>query len=482
MNESTSVKDYITLGDGDFTYSYDLCRFLQAQASISASSIHSASKQQQSKVISIVCSGIDPLTELQNKYKDADFLMKKIDSLNEVAPSLWRSKHEDGHGHVSKRQRANANPDEKTTIDLKISLHHSVNAIMPWSSEDNETNCTLQPTPSLPQCTFNHVIFNHPHIGNEDAQLHSRFLSHFFHSVDNHWLAPSGILHLTLVKGQFERWKCKEAAERNQLEVVHRDIFKPPPSPGEYVQFMLKEVGVHGDESNNIMTFQAKDDFKCRYQYRRHQTGKSFANRAKGGSETISFRRKSGLQCDTLLHLPWQNLDFRKDDNTLCCPHCSKYFCNERARKNHIKCVHNGSGEGDNNKSIIALFCEICGEQRTFPNHDALQAHTKAKHSGSHTDIKPEWSAAVSGNTSTAITSKLQNDNQGLGSASDCCTICGFEFENRGQKLKHFYEFIPQFSTTENADKELLLFACFNCNKSFKNMRAQKQHENFCCV
>jgi hypothetical protein len=27
-----------------------------------------------------------------------------------------------------------------------------------------------------------------------------------------------------------------------------------------------------------------------------------------------------------------------------------------------------------------------------------------------------------------------------------------------------------------------LLFACFNCNKSFKNMRAQKQHENFCCV
>lgn len=478
---SCLVNDYITLGDGDFTYSFDLCRFLQAHASLRDALAPSAPKKHQRTSVTVVCSGIDPLAELQSKYKDATFLKNMIGSLNGIAPSFWGNNY-GGDGHVSKRPRVNSNEEEETATELKISMHHSVNAIIPWYSDDIKANYALQPCPPLPQCTFKNVIFNHPHIGNEDAQLHSRFLSHFFHSVNNHWLAKNGILHLTLVNGQFERWKCQEAAESNGFELVNRDAFKPPPSPGQYMQLMLKENKIHNDGKKEMVAFQSKGDFKCRYQHRRHQSGKGFASRAKGGSETLSFRRKlehARGEDDILMHLPWQNLDFEEDENILPCPHCSKSFKDERARKNHIKCVHDGSRKGDSTTGLI--FCKICGSNRSFPNHDALEAHKKAKHSGTHTDIKPEWSAAVSSNIRISTASELENDdNIASKAASDCCEVCGFEIGSGDQKLQHFFEFIPEFCTSEEPDQELSPFSCFNCNRRFRNERAQKQHENFC--
>ena len=475
--QDSLVNDYITLGDGDFTYSFDLCRFLQAEASVRA-----AQKKHQHASVTVVCSGIDPLAELQSKYKDATFLKNMIGSVNGIAPSLWGNNY-GGDEHVSKRLRINSNEEEEAATELKISVHHSVNAIIPWYPDDIKVRCALQPCPPLPQCTFKNVIFNHPHIGNEDAQLHSRFLSHFFHSVHNHWLAPDGILHLTLVNGQFDRWKCQEAAESHGFELVHRDSFKPPPSPGQYMQLMLKESKIHNDGKKDMVAFQSKVDFKCFYQPRRHQSGKGFASRAKGGSETLSFRRKldhAKGEYDILMHLPWQNLDFEEDENMLPCPHCSKSFKEERARKNHIKCVHDGSRKGDSTTGLI--FCKICGHNRSFPNHDALEAHKKAKHSGTHTDIKPEWSAAVSSNISIRTTSELDDDNIASKAASDSCEVCGFEIGSENQKLQHFCEFIPEFCTSEKPDKEMLPFSCFNCNKRFKKERAQKQHENFCCA
>jgi hypothetical protein len=113
----------------------------------------------------------------------------------------------------------------------------------------------------------------------------------FFHSVNNHWLVPDDSLHLTLINGQLDRWKCQEAAESNGFELVHRDSFKALPSPGQYMQLMLKECKIHNDGKKKMVAYQSKVDFKCRYQHRRHdQSGrKGCASRAKGGSETLSL-------------------------------------------------------------------------------------------------------------------------------------------------------------------------------------------------
>jgi hypothetical protein len=38
------------------------------------------------------------------------------------------------------------------------------------------------------------MIFNHPHLGTEDALLHSRFLTHLFHTSTGRWVKPDGVL------------------------------------------------------------------------------------------------------------------------------------------------------------------------------------------------------------------------------------------------------------------------------------------------
>lgn len=461
------VQDYLTLGDGDFTYSYDLCRFIQAQTSL-ASSLGQQSSTSKGKVINVTCSGIDPLLELQNKYKDVDSLLRKMNRLSGNVPMVFKTlpSHTSSDEHLSKKPKIE---NDAPPIELRISIHHSVNAIFPWSAD--QTDPELVPSPKLPNCRYKNVIFNHPHIGNEDAQLHSRFLSHFFHSVDQHWLATGGTLFLTLVKGQFERWNTAQAAKMNGLEVVYRDSFKAPPAPYKYIQYICREQKIEA----KLEHFQSKHDKKCKYQLRRHQSGKSFSNRAKDGSETISFRRIKDANLSPLgeKHLPWQLLDLEEDEDTFLCQICNKSFRDERARKNHIKCVH----DAESKANIETFTCTLCEVDRTFRNKEALEAHQKAKHSGPHTSIKPEWAACVSLTPQAVDTSKPV-----VKEVIGKCGICDLEFKTDMCKTRHYNDFIPKFSIVEKEDQKAkdVVFECSTCRKCFKDLRALKQHENFC--
>jgi len=63
---------YLLLGDGDFTYSLDLCRYI-------ASLSHQTSNATDETVVySVTCTGVDTIEELRCKYKDADFVLKNI--------------------------------------------------------------------------------------------------------------------------------------------------------------------------------------------------------------------------------------------------------------------------------------------------------------------------------------------------------------------------------------------------------------------
>ena len=496
--QNSNMYDFLTLGDGDFSYSYDLCRFLQAQAAVNETR---SSSNQQVK-IKVVCSGIDPLAELQKKYKDAEFIRNKIQALSGSVPSIRKEESLRRDDRTVKRPRIHHKPGGSTS--LTVSIHHSVNAIVPWHEflADDQQQHNLVPSPQLPKCTYRNVIFNHPHIGTEDAGKHSRFLSHFFYSANTHWLAPNGMVHLSLVKGQCERWKCLDASEKHGFVLVHRDTFKPPPAPGKYIKMCidLKEM----DESigKKSTAFRSKQDFKCRYQNRRHQSGRSFGSRAKGGSETLSFRRKDELQSrqiDELIlnHLPWQKLTYNDDSRPFKCAFCEKSFGDERARKNHIKVVHDADAKiaksGGDPKPV---HCEICNNDRVFPSIDALVAHKKAKHFGKFTELKPNWatSAKAKDTTECILISEVaeirndeseKNNNKELCSTEvfKPCTICGLEFTSQKMMQHHFDEFIPEFSTNDNTVKsieDLLPFPCSICDKRFRDERARKQHENFC--
>ena len=363
---------------------------------------------------------------------------------------------------------------------------------------------------------YKHVIFNHPHVGVEDAKRHSRFISHLFHSVTNYWLAKgtkmkktqtikndnenyevnsdtsittttsadAGVFHLTLVKGQFERWKCQESAKKHGLIILNRFDFQPPPSPGIYIHTVMKEYYecIVGTTEENItmkelLSFQSKDDYKTRFQYRRHQSGRSFASRVGEGSETITFGRIEDEGCYSSLHLPWQNLTLTTDDNKdekcieFVCPHCNKVFGDNRARKNHIKCVHERGNLGKTTTSHHDLFCNLCqdpeSKKRVYTNEDALNAHKKAKHSGKHVNIKPDWAGTCS--------STIHEDNHV--SVDISCDICGMKFRTIEEKDNHLNEFIPIASKDDIITEH---FQCEECGKKFKDIRARMQHENFC--
>jgi uncharacterized C2H2 Zn-finger protein len=327
---------------------------------------------------------------------------------------------------------------------ISVTIRRGINAVQPPPSDETDS------------WRADHVIFNHPHIGTEDAALHARFISHFLHTCFNYWMRRDcGILHLTLVKGQYERWKCEESAQRHDLILLERNSFVPPPGGGHY-------------------------------HHRRHQTGKSFASRAIGGSETFSFRRKTDHDKYKYVAtcLPWQTHPFVEEE--FPCPFCGKIFREERSRTSHLIALHPSDSEMKRERNEL-FQCQSC--TRTFANEQALTDHVRAKHTSLHSAIQPDWvrNNCPSREVRTDNTSNLNimqgaSENASYGS----CNVCGVIFKTKGRESKHLKEFVPIASSVvdwERVTKEadaIMEYRCSFCNKRFRDKRAQLQHENFC--
>ena len=484
MNES-----YLILGDGDFTYALDLCRYFSLSLNTTESNLcndtKDSSNPMDSPELRIVCTGIDTLQELREKYKDIDYTLREIRSqsrgnatqCDDMTASCCSPTNKNGSFkrpriQGSEHARAmNENPIQTKEFSTKscfinISIHHGVNAIQPWDNQsqliyESENLVQLGPDPPLPSCKFDNVIFNHPHIGTEDAALHSLFLCHFFQTCVQSWLSTRGIIHLTLVKGQCERWKCLSSAKQFNLKLIHRIPFASP----------LQKDG-------------------SRYQHRRHQSGKSFASRAKGGSETLVFSFESSDEIEknyginqlrTMKCLPWQRkLHSEKVETTedsckeksFSCTECGKSFREERSLKNHMKAVHSENFNQVPADMKKPLICSLCPRQpnmepRTFPNSDALKAHKVAKHSGIHTSVLPDW-------CKQATTKRSGSDEK--------CSVCNLAFLSSDEKVNHYLDFIPKIVRSENCSSKSaqIVFECMFCEKQFREKRAKMQHENFC--
>ena len=530
---------FLLLGEGDFTYSLDFCRFIVASSCATtipdaddevAGAIRPKSATAPDglgSIISIACTGVDTLQELREKYKDIDFVLRNIRKCNNM------------HSRVR----------------LETSIVHGINAVEARCN-DADDNDRLQ--------SFDHVIFNHPHLGTEDAQLHTRFLHHLFHACVNRWMKPrTGLLHLTLVNGQCSRWKCIEGATKHGLVLRRRKTFCPPPPP------LNKNID---SESTNVVG-------KSYYNLRRHQSGRSFANRRamqstdganlNNDSETLVF----GRACDdcrtddiVMSLLPWElisrytaNCSTNLDANNALastghlslfpCKYCSRSFEEYRSLKNHLLSLHptcdevrtwniekcekrnkrrkissegnkyvenaiddlkeNGMQQSDDNVALCdsnddeihgpPWICSVCDSkrlstlQRNFPHKEALLAHQRAKHFGSHLNIKPDWHrddhVENSSTDENDANGKLCGDKGILRS----CPICDKHFLSEEEESLHAIEFLPKFSVLametaqQFASEDTLQSkiscpgnACAYCSKPFGGVRARRQHENFC--
>jgi DNA-directed RNA polymerase subunit RPC12/RpoP len=391
---TTTTKDeaiiYLILGDGDFSFSLDLGTFLRDNSSTSGGSSQ------------LIATGFDSLDDLQSKYRNTPFVLKQLERLEHVR------------------------------------IHHCINAVNHPTMHRSETTIQIPPA--------NIVIFNHPHLGTESAVLHAQFLCHLFFTVSHSWMRTNGKFHLTLAKGQYERWECQAAAERHGMRLVHRGAFQVP-NNGEY------------------------------YELRRHQTGKSFKSRTTS-SETFTFacvrtqdqQPPSDDACTTTRPSWWKSAPVQ--ETVYSCPHCHKDFREDRALKSHLRSKHasdnndNNNNNENNNKRKRSFECEHCQKEqgappRTFDSIEALNEHCRAKHTGVHQDLQPDW---------------CRVEKQVVVTAFGSCSICSRTFESEQAKEVHQQSFLPV------ANQEKVSFACSFCHKTFGEQRAQRQHENGCVV
>ena len=395
---------FLTLGDGDFSWSLDFGRFLASSTTFFEYNIR------------LIATGIDSLQTLSEKYRDSNYTIREMKRLNENSINA-----------------------------LQVDVYHEVNAIIP-------------PGSSISLMGKGHfVIFNHPHLGTENAELHAKFLSHLFYSVNKFWLSPSGLFYLTLANGQYERWNCSDAALRNGMDLVERAAF---------------------DSSPSIILNPA-------YEHRRHQSGKSFASRT-SGSETYSFARRSDKEIRFLrnISLPWFSVSFGKDNDSnpstqpsYVCSICAKAFSEHRSLKNHVASVHSPRKRQrvnlDNSDSHQSFFCDQCtinSTARHFSTFEALQDHQRAKHDGIHSGLSPDWML------STSITS-ARNKSASHFEIYGKCEICMHVFDNSAEEQEHFKMFLPSDNSLQKD-----VFQCNFCERSFRQRRSKLQHENFCTL
>ena len=135
----------LVLGDGDFSFSSTLLSTLRHIPDFESSSF--------------LVTSFDPYGEITGKYSESSSLLKDLSEFNNVTV-----RHD---------------------VDATVSM---VNLLDDAGVSD-----------------FTDIVFNFPHLGLEDAKLHSRLLAHFLHHA-KHVLHPCGTVYISLAVAQADRW------------------------------------------------------------------------------------------------------------------------------------------------------------------------------------------------------------------------------------------------------------------------------------
>lgn len=116
----------LLLGEGDFSFSFDLCRIISRVDTFPV-------------IASVVATSFDEKTDLIKKYSSVE---KYLDRL-----------------HTSS----------------KFEVIHGIDATKSLKKQLTDANCQ--------SLVFDHVVFNFPHLGYEDMKAHSSLIAHIFHRL-----------------------------------------------------------------------------------------------------------------------------------------------------------------------------------------------------------------------------------------------------------------------------------------------------------
>lgn len=421
----TSSKRVLTVGDGNFSYSLAFLKKHQVALETSQETKPLPTDTGSSSALELTATSYDTYEELVDKYPESARICSQLTQLG--ARVLHR-------------------------IDA-TNLRNSVTNALAVKA------CTSDPTDA-----FDLVIFNHPHCGEENVRRHQSLLSHFYNSaldllrvVDEMDQIREGEIHLTLAEGQPERWEAIPRAVRAGLRLVRR------------IDDVDNDAQLGGVE----------------YERKRHQNGKSFhrvllhGEKLQQQSTLLIFAPatdKSSLSSIEPTETPKTTSLSRKRKaeasvvHEFVCTTCDKSFKTAQGLKTHVHMVHE-LGESDaNKKKQVLLPCGVC--DRTFKNQEAQQQHRLAKH-GKHQFIQPDWFQSAQQVPETASPVSTLTDSALIADSSSVftCAICDMKFLNQDAVQQHWQHLAPNTAVK---------LTCEDCDKSFDQMRALLQHQNFC--
>lgn len=430
-------KRVLTVGDGNFSYSLAYAKRFVAYTATGDVGVE------------LTATSYDSYDELVDKYPESARICAQIRELG---------------AHVLHRVDA---------TNLKVSLQNAVAASdqgMP-SASDNKETAILKPEFQ----PFDVIIFNHPHCGEENVKRHKSLLSHFYTSaleiLSQDTNNKDSEIHLTLAKGQPERW---EAVKRARMA-------------GLMLKQQIDDVDSH-------------DRYGLEYERKRHQNGKSFhrvllhGEKLQQQSTLFIFTRQGAGHNDMPTESPSAAMTTeapsrkrKAQDMTtqqqqpleFACSDCEKSFKTAQGLKTHEHMVHElgqGSSTAAGTKSAALLPCGFC--ERMFKNEDAQRQHRLAKH-GEDQLIQPDWyqkqqELQASGGEATKVEASTsertghQPQQQQL-----TCSICHLVYPTQSAFDAHWQDLKP---------KEVVLRTCTHCGRGFDEERALRQHQNFCKV
>ena len=319
--------------------------------------------------------------------------------------------------------------------------------------------------------TFSAIVFNHPHLGVEDAGCHRILLAHFFHSSKER-LRPNGQVFVSLVEGQCERWNLVEEAARAGfalVQVLPLDLSKFPEYEIKRTHSGRSFVNEHSKKQSNYSqtsTFYCfvKCTEACMYQSasRKKVAATTTTTTTKAATLPKRKRKRGGKQ---------EPDDGTSGSSQHTCNQCHRNFRTKQGLKTHTHQVH-----------VMKLYddakhvqCAVCA--RKFSSETSLQQHMLAKHGADQT-IPPHaeqyaslhycTSGRNSSSSSGGATSSFSVDQEVR------CSVCRTSFADRPAYAAHFTKLEPIVFKTAHE--------CSQCKRVFGDERALRQHGNFCVV
>lgn len=276
-NPNENVQTYLTLGEGDFSWSVDLSKHL-SELSARTTGVYSSR---------LLATGFDAKDDLLKKYLDFDCTLKRICRMQ--------------------------------SDRFQVQIEHGVNAII-----GNKNSATIISSSELiNNRKANFVFFNHPHLGTEDAALHGYFLYHLFDSVRTIWMAASGLFVLTLVDGQYERWQCQEAAQKHRFRLLERYRFVPNAIENSVYELRRHQTG---------KSFRTRTGGSYSFVFARIE---DTAPPIEVMSDLPWFQNTKEMTSNRT-----GKPEDRRIDVLFSCPHCDRTFREERSVENHILSKH----------------------------------------------------------------------------------------------------------------------------------------------